>query len=128
LRRYELCSYLGTPPGVTLRCVICSNDFQHVLYRLWPIGMAASHLEVITRICRTQITWLWPCDMKSNRGIPLGCLHDIYENKCVLYMYVNIYMYILLSSPYLRVLGDNRVRGTREQMMLMQVVRSGKIK
>jgi len=25
----------------------------------------------------------------------------------------------LLSSPYLRVCGDDRVRGTREQMLLM---------
>jgi len=33
-----------------------------------------------------------------------------------------IYMYILLSSPYLLVVGDDRVRGTREQMMLLQVV------
>jgi len=31
-------------------------------------------------------------------------------------------MFILLSSPYLLVLGDDRVRDTREQMMLMQVV------
>jgi len=27
----------------------------------------------------------------------------------------------LLSSPYLRVYGDDRVRGTREQMLVMQV-------
>jgi len=27
----------------------------------------------------------------------------------------------LLSSPYLRVCGDDRVRGTREQMLVMQV-------
>ena len=31
-------------------------------------------------------------------------------------------MFILLSSPYLFVFSDDRVRGTREQMMLMQVV------
>jgi len=31
-------------------------------------------------------------------------------------------MLILLSSPYLLVFGDDRVCGTREQMMLMQVV------
>jgi len=31
-------------------------------------------------------------------------------------------MLILLSSPYLLVFGNDRVRGTREQMMLMQVV------
>jgi len=27
----------------------------------------------------------------------------------------------MLSSPYLRVCGDDRVRGTREQMLVMQV-------
>jgi len=32
-----------------------------------------------------------------------------------------MYMFYLLSSPYLRVFGDDRVRGTREQMLLMQV-------
>jgi len=32
------------------------------------------------------------------------------------------YMLYLLSSPYLLVIGDDGVRGTREQMMLMQVV------
>jgi len=32
------------------------------------------------------------------------------------------YMLYLLSSSYLLVIGDDRVRGTREQMMLMQVV------
>jgi len=31
-------------------------------------------------------------------------------------------MLILLSSPYLLMFGDDRVRGTREQRMLMQVV------
>jgi len=30
-----------------------------------------------------------------------------------------IYMIILLSSPYLLVVGDEYVRGTREQMMLL---------
>jgi len=35
-------------------------------------------------------------------------------------MYMNVFcMLILLSSPYLLVFGDDRVRGTREQMMLM---------
>ena len=33
-----------------------------------------------------------------------------------------LYMFILLRSPYLLVFGDDRVRGTREQMMLLQVV------
>ena len=40
---------------------------------------------------------------------------------CCICVY-NFYMLYLLSSPYLLVLGDDRVRGTREQMMLMQVV------
>jgi len=31
-------------------------------------------------------------------------------------------MFNLLSSPYLLVFGDDRVRGTREQMMWMHVV------
>jgi len=46
----------------------------------------------------------------------------------VIRVYVNIYIFViyicmiyLLSSPYLRVFGDDRVRGTREQMLLMQV-------
>jgi len=40
---------------------------------------------------------------------------------CVVYVYALLYV-ILLSSPYLLVIGDDRVRDTREQMMLMQVV------
>ena len=31
-------------------------------------------------------------------------------------------MFNMLSSPYLLVFDDDRVRGTREEMMLMQVV------
>ena len=37
------------------------------------------------------------------------------------YSFVYIYVFYLLSSPYLRVCGDDRVRGTREQMLVMQV-------
>jgi len=37
-------------------------------------------------------------------------------------MCMPFYMLYLLSSSYLLVIGDDRVRGTREQMMLMQVV------
>ena len=47
----------------------------------------------------------------------------MYVNMCV-YEHVhicNIYMIYLLSSPYLCVFGDDRVRGTREQMLMMQV-------
>jgi len=38
-------------------------------------------------------------------------------------MFIALYIYVfyLLSSPYLRVCGDDRVRGTREQMLVMQV-------
>jgi len=39
-----------------------------------------------------------------------------------MYVYKYNYMFILLSLPYLLVFGDDRVCGTREQMMLMQVV------
>jgi len=46
-----------------------------------------------------------------------------------IYIYIYIYIYIcnfmymfyLLSSPYLRVFDDDRVHGTWEQMLLMQV-------
>jgi len=31
-------------------------------------------------------------------------------------------MLMLLSSPYLLMFGDDRLRGTREQLMLMQMV------
>ena len=34
---------------------------------------------------------------------------------------IYIYMIYLLSSSYLRVFGDDRVRDTREQMLLMHV-------
>jgi len=37
-------------------------------------------------------------------------------------MCMPFYMFYLLNSLYLLVFGDDRVRGTREQMMLMQVV------
>jgi len=47
---------------------------------------------------------------------------------CRKYRYMVVYMYItmryvdFISSPYLLVFGDDRVRGTREQRMLMKVV------
>jgi len=72
----RLLSYLGTPPSVTV-CDLWPG-FPHVLYWLWLIGMAASHLEVITRRCRTRITWLWPCDMESNGEFLWG--------DCMIYM------------------------------------------
>jgi len=39
-----------------------------------------------------------------------------------MYISVKLYMFYLLSSPYLLVFDDDRVRGTREHMLLMQVV------
>jgi len=39
----------------------------------------------------------------------------------LIYIYNFMYMFYLLSSPYLCVFGDDRVCGTREQMLLMQV-------
>ena len=47
----------------------------------------------------------------------------MYGNMCVCeHVHIcNIYVIYLLSSPYLRVFGDDRVRVTREQMLLMQV-------
>ena len=71
--------------------------------------MAVRHLEVLTRRRRTQLTWLWPCDMKSKDGIP--CC------DCVIYINV-LYIFYSVSSPYLLVFGDDRVRDTREQMTL----------
>jgi len=41
---------------------------------------------------------------------------------CEIYVCMPFYMLYLLSSPYLLMIGNDRVRGTREQMMLMQMV------
>jgi len=41
--------------------------FWHVLYRLWPIGVAARHIEILKRRCRTLLTWLWLCE-RTGRG------------------------------------------------------------
>jgi len=51
---------LGTPPGVTVYDPW--HWFPHVLYRLWPIDLAANYLGVITRRGRTRVIWLWPND------------------------------------------------------------------
>jgi len=40
----------------------------------------------------------------------------------VVYMYISMRYVDFISSPYLLLFGDDRVRGTREQRMLMQVV------
>jgi len=50
-----------------------------------------------------------------------------YLDFCRVYNYITGYLIIVMmyvvfiSSPYLLVFGDDRVRGTREQRMLMQV-------
>ena len=54
-------------------------------------------------------------------------LSDVMCMNTDLYIYIYIYMFIalyiyvfyLLSSPYLRVCGDDRVRGTWEQILVM---------
>jgi len=55
------------------------------------------------------MTWWWLCDMESKDEIPLVCLY--------VYMFY-IYVCLTASSPYLLVFDDDRVRGTREQMMV----------
>jgi len=55
LGRCELCSYLGTSPGVTVWSVAW---FPHVLYRLWPIGVAVRRFEIPNMRCRRLLTWL----------------------------------------------------------------------
>jgi len=49
-------------------------------------------------------------------------MYGLSTYTCMIYMCVLFYMLNLLSSPYLLVFGDDRVRGTREQLILMQVV------
>jgi len=39
--------------------------FPHVLYRLWPIGVAARHLEILNRRYITLLTWLWPWEERE---------------------------------------------------------------
>ena len=49
-------------------------------------------------------------------------VYVIHSDLCIcIYISATLYMFYLLSSPYLRVFGDDRVRGTREQMLLVQV-------
>jgi len=55
-----------------VRFVAC---FPHVLYRLWPIDVAARHLELLTRRCRTLLTWLWPCERKGTRFPNVPIIH-----------------------------------------------------
>jgi len=59
--------------------------------------------------------------MKSKDGIPLLCLCVyiyIYICVCVCVCVFRIHVCLTVSSPYLLVFGDDRVRGIREKMML----------
>jgi len=39
-----------------------------------------------------------------------------------IYIYIYVYVYVIVSSHYLLVVGDDHVRGTREQMLLQVVM------
>ena len=65
------------------------------------------------------------CEIKGWKFLWCTCV--IYLMKIYglyIYIYINIYIYIYIyvcltvSSPYLLVVGDDRVRGTREQKIL----------
>ena len=106
--------------------------YPHVLYRFWPIGVAAKRLELLNRRCRTLLAWLWPCGRKVTsllRGASIYMVMAMRDKRKVgvigvfIFWYIHIwclmYFYVLsFSSPYLLVFGDDRVHGTREQMML----------
>jgi len=93
--------------------------FPHVLCRLWPIGLAANYLGVITRRGRTRMVWLWPEVRELSK---LWYLDFGRVFSCITGYLIIVMMYVVfISSPYLLVFGDDRVRGTREQRMLMQV-------
>ena len=56
------------PGNSTWRCGVWSVAwFPHVLYRLWPIGVAVGRFEILNRRCKTLITWLWPCERTGTR-------------------------------------------------------------
>jgi len=65
------------------------------------------------------MVWLWP----SVRELSKLWYHDFCRvYNCITGYLIIVMMYIVfISSPYLLVFGDDRVRGTREQRMLMQV-------
>jgi len=60
------------PGNSTWHCGVWSVAwFPHVLYRLWSIGVAAGHFELLNKRCRTLLKWLWPCGRKVT-GLPRG--------------------------------------------------------
>jgi len=62
--------------------------------------------------------------LTSFLGFCLNCLAVMINHwrYMVVYMYITMRYVDFISSSYLLVFGDDRVRGTREQRMLMQVV------
>jgi len=83
--------------------------FLHVSYEWWLVGWQQRYIETINQRCKTWITCWRPCEMRSKDGVP--------SIVCVL-LYKLMHMFYSVSSPYLLVFGDDRVRGTREQSML----------
>jgi len=51
--------------------------------------------------------------MESKDGFSL-----VYLYVCIWYDYMKLYVYVIVSSPFLLMFGDDCVHGTREQMML----------
>jgi len=58
--------------------------------------------------------WLWPCGIREELVFLLYYIYRLYMYMCVWY----ILCVSSVSSPYLLVIGDDRVRGTREQVMM----------
>ena len=59
--------------------------------------------------------WLWPCGIREEFCvIDVLFLSIIHVYVCLVYLYV----VLSFSSPYLLVFGDDRVRDTREQVMM----------
>jgi len=57
--------------------------------------------------------WLWPCGIREE-----FCVIDVFLSFIHIYVCL-VYIYVLsFSSPYLLVFGDDRVRGTCEQVMM----------
>jgi len=76
-----------------------------VFYQLWLVGVAARHLEILIRRRRNTINMVVAMWYGIKGWNSFGVI--------VIYMFT-----LNVSSPYLLVFGDDRVRGTREQMML----------
>jgi len=58
--------------------------------------------------------WLWPCGIKEEFVLLIYSFID-YTCICVFSIFLCVSS---VSSPYLLVFGDDRVRGTREQVMM----------